>query len=179
MRKRRRGAHSREQGIADILSRRLVDALTAPIITNLEAQIQRRTEAINAIMTYCAIEEPPFSRLIDERVPPAPRELELSQEERIAQWRRAVCVSKKGQRLRKCFLCTGKAITLPPDDPNLNKYCNEYFSHAEAVRHFKRTHLNKIHPDAQGQCPVCVPSVLFLDKEDLQNHANVVHGLRT
>lgn len=70
-------------------------------------------------------------------------------------------------------------MTVPADDRNIPNYCREFFSTAEAVRHFRHTHLSKVRDDAQTVCPVCIPVFILLDKMHLQNHAYLVHGLKS
>ncbi|KAJ4394460.1 hypothetical protein N0V93_003678 [Gnomoniopsis smithogilvyi] len=111
-------ARARGARAMNAAQKRLVEALTAPLITDLDGQLQRRTAAINAIIAYCPIEEPPSSKVLEARQPDPPPELSLAPEDRIARWRKSVSVSSPGtgQRLKRCFICVGKAISLPPDD---------------------------------------------------------------
>lgn len=56
------------------------------IFTDLQAQFQRRNNAVNMIAAYCVIEEPLSSWLVDDQVDWAPPHVtRLSQEERVSQ----------------------------------------------------------------------------------------------
>ncbi|KAG6358485.1 hypothetical protein INS49_014369 [Diaporthe citri] len=160
--------------------RRLVTALTAPLPPqDLAAQFQRRTEAVLAVMAYCEVIERPSSKVIEAR--PRPPAIELQQQKHadaVELLRRSV-FCKPGQRLRRCFICVGKALSLPSDDPNIPDLCHTYAGHRESKRHFISKHLSKLEPNQKVVCPVCIPKKVLKHKDHFRNYAESVHGIRT
>lgn len=160
---------------------RVVDALTAPLLgTDLEAQYARRTAAINAIVAYCGVDEPLRTKVLDARVPQPPPEL---QQEAHAippstQLRRSVFVRQRGERLKRCFICVGKALRLAPDDPGVRLLCRTYYDAAGVTRHFRSVHLKTLGEDEKVVCPVC-PRAKLNGKMQLRHHAESVHGIKT
>lgn len=65
--------------------RRMYQALTAPLINDFDAQMRRRTEAIDALVMYCQEEEPLRPNLAKLRTPLPPPELDriCSPEEQV------------------------------------------------------------------------------------------------
>lgn len=58
---------------------RMTQALTAPLVDDFTAQLERRTNAIEALIAYCAVEEPLITKVVMEpRAQPPPDELRLS-----------------------------------------------------------------------------------------------------
>lgn len=165
---------------------RLTDALTAPLAgIDITAQFQRRAEAIDAIMAYCAVEEPLRSKVLDERVPPPPPELQRAESAGgqgllvSDELKRSVMVQTPGERLRRCFICVSKALTLPPNNPNIKALCRTYYNAGGVTRHFRSAHLSRLGEDERLVCPLCDPAVRLKNKERLQYHADTVHGIRT
>lgn len=83
-----------------------------------------------------------------------------------------------GENIRKCFICVGKALTIPPAEPLFNTLCNDFYNRSVLGRHFTNVHLNRLSDDNQTEYPICT-GVILQDKMHLQNYAEVVHGLRT
>lgn len=160
---------------------RLMTALTAPLVgTDMREQFNRRAAAIDAIIAYCTVDEPLSTKILEANKPEPPPELQSAQNMTLSheQLRASVRVHKRGERLRRCFLCVGKALTLPPDDPNITALCWTYSVPASVTRHFRSVHLSKLGDDARTVCPIC-PTAKLKGKMHLQNHADVVHGIRT
>lgn len=159
---------------------RMLDALEAPLVNNLEAQFQRRANAILAIMGYCDVEEPlgMSNKLMGKREPPPPPEfVQLASDPlKLAQNFRNSVFGSVGE-IRKCFICIAKALTLYPDDPNLGALTRSFYDRNSLSRHFTSVHLSTIDDDAVGECPIC--TIPLEHKMHLQSHAEEVHGIRT
>lgn len=174
---------------------RLVNALTAPLlnpgtdVTNvkdiLAQQLVRRAAAISAIVAYCQVEEPLVTKVLEARVPPPPTEFHPpASKDRTEPYyiskelKASVVVRKPGERLRRCFICVGKALTLPPNDSGIPALCRTYYNTGGVTRHFRSTHLSPLGDQEKTVCPIC-PDAKLKDKEHLRNHADRVHGIRT
>lgn len=158
----------------------MIDALTSPLVNDLNKQYQRRTDAINAIARYCAVEEAPTTRVLEARRPARPAELKKATfEQSEAQLRESVIVRPTGPGVARCFICVGKAIALAADDPNINTLCREFGTDFELGRHFRAVHLSRMDDPEKMTCPTCIPAVLLKHKMHLRNRAEQVHGIRT
>jgi hypothetical protein len=154
----------------------LVEALTAPVDTTLEGQYRRRDRAIDAITAYCLVEEGcvlrPTQTTAGTRRPPTTRDRAADSPLRIAT--RTVFVKNENERPRICFLCVGKALSLPPDDPEIENLIHEFYLPGDLTKHFKRKHLAHIREGDRVECSACKMSLRH--KMDLQNHGQRVHG---
>ncbi len=162
-------ANARPSRLMSVCQERLVEALTAPLICDLATQRQRRTEAIKAIVAYCAVEEPVVTKVTEARQPAVP--VELLEEEVKEQMRQSVIMSADGERPLRCFICVGKALFLPPDDANITTLCRTYYGCSEVTRHFRSQHLSRLGEDDRTQCPIC-PGVILIHKKHLKRHAD-------
>ena len=157
--------------------RRLVEALTAPVDTTLEGQYRRRDQAIDTIAAYCLVEEGAVVRRAQatpstkrpSATPDRPADSPLC----IAL--RAIFVKDKKERPRICFDCVGKALSLAPDDPEIDNLIHEFYTSGDLTKHYKRKHLRHIGETDRPACKVCKMS--FQRKSILQNHALSVHGI--
>ncbi|KAI0103271.1 C2H2 finger domain-containing protein [Nemania sp. FL0031] len=159
-----------------VRQKELVDVLTVSLICDLPTQRQRRTDAINAIVDYCAVKEPLVTKVTETRQPNVP--VELRQQDPKERLRQSVMVGANGERPRRCFICVGKALTLPLNDPNITHFCRSYHSFREVTRHFRSQHLSKLGDDDRTNCPIC-PGVTLIHKKHLKRHADDVHGIAT
>ncbi|KAK1974959.1 C2H2 finger domain-containing protein [Colletotrichum cereale] len=163
----------RPQGPAQ---KRLLAALTAPLIATLEDQYQRRDDAINAVSEYCLVQEGcttrgprPLSRDSSSKTPSNGTEISPLDLATLAIYAR-----NKTERPRRCFVCIGQAHSLPPDDSRVDDLIREFYSSSDLTKHFKRKHLSKMKADDKTECKVCK---MPLDhKMHLQNHAFRIHG---
>lgn len=134
-----------------------------------------------AITAYCAVEEPlrMSNKLMGSARPPPPPEVatNLDPLARALSFRESV-LGEPGQ-VKRCFVCTAKALTLTPDDPNLALLTRIFYDSNTLSRHFVSVHLSAWEPGAMDRCPVCVPVVELLDKMHLQNHAETFHGIKS
>ncbi|KAE8162198.1 hypothetical protein BDV40DRAFT_265509 [Aspergillus tamarii] len=163
----------------------MIDAtLTMPGAT-LEAEYQRRINAINAMTAFCAVEEGrPTSRTTQpcrRRVPaddddelgaPAKRQrhvLEDDTEIALRQAMESVRIKNLSERPTICFLCLGN-----PNLP-LKERTAKHATAGSLTRHFLRKHVNPPWPAKGLECNVCGMKSLA-QKADLLNHAESCHG---
>ena len=59
----------------DMAQSNLMSALTTLLINDLAEQFKQRAAAIDAIVAYCPVEEPPSTKVLEARVPPPACEL--------------------------------------------------------------------------------------------------------
>lgn len=80
----------------------------------------------------------------------------------------------------RCFVCVGKALTLPVSDPNISKYCCSYKSPYECTRHFTNQHLAPLlyTPEQTVTCNLCT-GVTLKNVMHFQNHSESVYGIKT
>lgn len=160
--------------------------LTVPGIT-VEAEYQRRINAINAMTAFCPVEEGrptprpmrsgrrPVSDGDDdiyESGPPAKRPrhvLEDDTEIALHQAMESVRVKNREERPTVCFLCLGN-----PNLP-LKGRIAKYKTPGSLTRHFLRKHVNPPWPTKGVECNICGMELLAR-KADLLNHAEICHG---
>lgn len=154
---------------------RMMNALQAPLVHNLEAQFRRRTEAIGAIIAYCDVEEPLKTKVKGN--PPPPPEVSLDPLDRARGLRASVFGPVN--KVFRCFFCISRALAASPDDFNIPTWAKAYCGHGSLSRHFRTAHLQHLAEEEAMTCPVCVPRVHLGDKKHVQNHAEAVHGIKT
>jgi hypothetical protein len=154
----------------------LVEALTALVDTALDGQYLRRDCAIDAISTYCRVEEGcavnPIQSTLSTRQPAGTAYRLAESPLHIAT--RAFFVKNEKERPRICFVCVSKALTLSPDDPEIEKLIREFYTSGDLTKHFKRKHLVNIKEGDRLECKVC--QMPLRNKMFLQNHAQRIHG---
>ena len=161
----------------------VIDAtLTIPGAT-LEAEYQRRINAINAMTAFCPVEEGrPTPRPIqsrrrpvpddDEPCPPAKRQRRVSEDDTEVVLHEAiesVRITTPKERPLICFLCLGNA-NLP-----LKERIKKHATPGSLTKHFLRRHVNPPWPARGVECNVCGIELLER-KADLLNHAEWCHG---
>ncbi|KAK2051368.1 C2H2 finger domain-containing protein [Colletotrichum caudatum] len=156
--------------------KRLLTALTAPLIATLEDQYQRRDNAIDAVSAYCLVQEGctmrrprPLSKDSVSKTPSTGSERNLLHLATLSVYAR-----NKTDRPRRCFVCIGQAHSLPPDDPRVDDLIQEFYSSTDLTKHFKRKHLSKMKANDKTECKVC--KMPLEHKMHLQNHAFKIHG---
>lgn len=161
--------------------RRMFEALTAPLVKDVQAVFLRRTEAINALVAYCAEEESLRTEVTEARKPSAPDELRqthLSSDQQMDEIRKSTFASVVGEKnVRRCFLCVAKAARLGRDHSLFNDLCHTFYNSHNLAYHLTRTHLDGIPEDGTFECPLC--HVTLLHKNHLRLHSHVVHGIST
>ncbi|RBA10341.1 C2H2 finger domain-containing protein [Fusarium proliferatum] len=162
--------------------KRLFEALTAPVADTLEGEYQRRTNAVLAVMAYCPVQESPLPRTRNQAMVNknrSPLILNTAGKDPlpmndIGTAIASVFVTNRDERSRRCFLCIGRATTLQPSDPAIERLINPFYSPGDLSKHFKRRHLSNIQPNEKLHCRLCDETLD--DKMHLQNHAETVHG---
>lgn len=155
--------------------KRMLAALTAPAEPTLEAQYKRKNNAILAIIAYCFVEEgrtphrtgavaTKSTRCLAEPIADCPLYAVVL----------SVFVSNEKERQRRCFICVGKAMSLAPDDPNVEKLIHEFYTSSDLTKHFRRHHLLNLQDSDKIECRVCCMSLDH--KLHFQNHALRIHG---
>ncbi|KAL4748723.1 hypothetical protein BDW72DRAFT_205428 [Aspergillus terricola var. indicus] len=162
----------------------VINALLTMPGTTLEAECQRRIDAINALTAFCPVEEGrPIPRTNqscrrpvpdddDEASTPVKRQRQVLEDDTKIALRQAMeFVKVKDQRERPttCFLCLGN-----PNLP-LKERTAKHKTPGSLTRHFLRKHINRPWPARGVECNVC--GIMSLEqKADLLNHAELCHG---
>lgn len=156
--------------------RLLVEAFTAPVDNTLEGQYRRRDRAIDAIAAYCPVEEGcavlPTQTIASTKRAVTTHDRPADSPLRIAT--RAVFIKDEKERPRICFVCVGKALSLPPDDPEIENLIHEFYTSGDLTKHFKQKHLANIKEGDCLECKVC--QMPLQHKMHVQSHAHRVHG---
>ena len=58
---------------------------------------------------------------------------------------RSVLISGKAERPRRCFICVGKALSLVPDDTNMDDLLREFYMTGNLTKHFQCRYLLYLH----------------------------------
>ena len=161
---------------------RMFNALMAPLVNDLEAQFQRRTKAILALMEYCYEEEPLHTKVLDaarKSAPPRPAPSPMkSVEDDMDDYKRSTLAKVMGARkIRRCFLCVVKACLLGHDHTRFDELCHECYDAGSLARHFISTHLDSLREDQKFECPLCLKKLIH--KNHLRVHADAIHGINT
>lgn len=135
----------------------MVELLTALVDATLKGQYQRRDCAIDAIAAYCLVEEgcavnPTQSTARTRQAARTPHRLAESP---LNIATRALFIKNKEERPRICFICVGKALSLPPDNPQIGNLIYEFYTSSDLTKHFKQKHLASIKKGDRLECKVC------------------------
>lgn len=155
--------------------------LTVPGAT-VEAEYQRRINAIKAVTAFCGVEEGrPTPRLTqscrrlasdDISFPPTKRQ-RCSEEEKtdaiLHQAIQSVRINSHEDRPTICFLCVGNPSL------SIKDRVKKYATSGSLTRHFLRKHVNPPWPLKGVACNVC-DNLSLQQKSILLNHAKDVHG---
>jgi len=154
--------------------RRLIETMIlAPPGATLEAERQRRNDAINAVTAYCKIEEGDMcggrkrsggrpKRVVIKKEPPSP------EDEALKAAMLSVYIKDPKERPTVCFMCLGN------EGAPLGVRIYSFSSPSDLSKHFKKKHLKKVE---EGEAPECKLCNIPLDhKMHLQNHALRIHG---
>lgn len=156
---------------------RMLDALSAPLVNDIEAQFRRRTEAVRALLAYCDVEEPMSTKVQEARRAPPPPEAQLDPMDCARQLRASTFGAVR--KVQRCFVCVAKALALAADDPQLANLTREWYSHGTLSRHFVKDHLDHWSAGGFNECPICVPVMRIEDKMHFQSHAEACHGIKS
>jgi hypothetical protein len=148
---------------------RLIESIMSLPGSNLNAETKRRIAAINAVATYCRVEEgktPKSRRTSNSDVFEAAKvRHDIDPQEELEAAKVAVC---KEKRPRKCFMCIGN--TRSPIQARIHTFSTP----GDLSKHFRRKHLSKVGMNQKVKCMLCE---FTLDgMEHLQQHAFVKHG---
>jgi hypothetical protein len=161
----------------------VIDAMLTMPGATLEAEYQRRINAINAGTAFCGAEEGrPTPRPVgsrhrpvpddDDSGPPTKRQRCLVEDETEIALRQAmesVRIKSPEERPTICFLCVGN-----PNLPLIDRIA-EYATPGSLTRHFLRVHVNPPWQAEGVECNVCGSKPLQ-QKVNLVNHAERRHG---
>ncbi|KAK6815542.1 hypothetical protein RU639_008672 [Aspergillus parasiticus] len=163
----------------------MIDAMLTMSGATLEAEYQRRINAINAMTAFCTVEEgrptPRTTQSCRRPVPdddddelgvPAKRQRHVLEDDTKIALRQAmesVRIKNLSERPTICFLCLGN-----PNLP-LKKRTAKHATAGSLTRHFLRKHVNPPWPAKGLECNVCGMESLA-QKADLVNHAESCHG---
>ena len=155
----------------------LVQALSAPSDNTLEGQYRRRNDAMDAVITYCVVEEGSTIRRSTVSAVKSSQGATTSdpQESHLRLALRSVLITEKTERARRCFMCVGKALSVAPDDAILDDLLHEFYMASDVTKHFRRRHLSRLQDDDKIYCQVC--QKWLEHKMHFQNHALRAHGL--
>ena len=156
--------------------KRMVAALAAPAEPTLEAQYNRRNNAIQAIIAYCFVKEgrTPCHQSHNSVTKHTQRPKEPMVDSPAHAAALSVFVSHEKERPRRCFVCIGKAMSLAPDHPNIEKLVHEFRAPSDLTKHFRKRHLLNLRDINKIECRVCNMSLDH--KMYFQNHALRIHG---
>ncbi|RWA10320.1 hypothetical protein EKO27_g4770 [Xylaria grammica] len=169
----------------------MFNALTTPLPADIDAIGMRRTKAIEALIAYCTVEEPSTNYLLNAKRKPEPElqgprkrtrhvqepESRGEQVDKEQLWRSTFVSTMGKQKVKKCFVCVAKALTLELNDPLFEGLCRDFRTPNTAANHFLRIHANNLDEQDAVDCPIC--QIPLDDKMHLLNHAEGVHGLKT
>lgn len=158
----------------------MLDALTALLINDMEAQFRRRTDAILALVAFAGEEESVRTKVPDVREPSPPMEFRraLSPKKQMDEICGLVLVSVIGRsKVRRCFLCVTKACSLGQAHGRFNDLCHILYDEHTLARHFTSVHLDTVAEDQWLECPHYL--VPLYDKNHLRLHIDDIHGINT
>lgn len=156
--------------------------LTKPGVTT-EAEYQRRINTINAVTTFCYVEEGrPTPRLIQSLSQPVadeypscpstkrPRQTDNKIEAVLREAKETVQVKSRKKRPKFCFLCIRNR------NLSLEDRVQKYATSGSLRRHFLRRHVNPPWPTEGVKCNICGREPLQ-QKASLINHAETTYGI--
>jgi hypothetical protein len=157
--------------------KRMMAALTAPAEPTVEGQYKRRNNAIRAVIEFCYVEEAHTrsrTMVVEVSSTKAGRTEDPRRDSPLDAAAISVFVSKPSERPRRCFVCVGKAMTLVPGDPDVERLICEFYSSSDLTRHVRRRHLANMNDGDKSQCQVCCMPLKH--KMHFKNHALQIHG---
>ncbi|KAG8352411.1 hypothetical protein FVEN_g9623 [Fusarium venenatum] len=169
-------------GDAHPAQKRLYEALTAPATNTVESEHRRRNNAILSVVSYCSVQEPPLPPMTRQKAVATRADTSDSHNDTtkdnassaLGDAITSVFIKSRTDRIRRCFLCVGRATTLQPSDPAIPELIKPFYSPGDLSRHFKRRHLSNLQANEKLHCCLCDDTLDH--KMHLQNHAETVHG---
>ncbi|CAG8036080.1 unnamed protein product [Penicillium olsonii] len=171
------------EGLPEPQKRLIERILTLPSPT-LDQEMCRRTEAIDAVATYCQFEEGITCRLpqnkrvesyvaesgyVDDQKPES--ETTEVQTKSASPLENAIRSVTKDNRPLFCFICVGQ------QNLALKKRVQLFSSHGDVSKHIKRKHLQNLSSSTVIACNVCDKK--FAEVMHFQRHANDSHSTVT
>lgn len=150
---------------------RLIECIVSLLGSTIEEEMQRFSDAVNAVIAYCKIEEGNAcsvrhqARSIKSSLSPQSSRAIGPFNERLEV---AIVSVYEEKRPRICFLCLGNEKKI------IEERTHAFSTPGDLSKHFKRQHLRYIEEDDTITCPIC--KVLLDSRSHLQNHALSVHG---
>lgn len=155
--------------------RRLIETMIlAPPAETIEAERQRRDDAINAVTAYCKIEEGSMfagrkrsgGRRKDTVVRREGRP--LSEAEALKAAMLSVYIKHPAERPTICFLCLGNEQS-PFGDRTYS-----FSRPGDLSKHFKKKHLLLLKENKDPECKLC--KMTLENETHFRNHAATIHG---
>ncbi|RAL06608.1 DUF3435 domain-containing protein [Aspergillus homomorphus CBS 101889] len=160
----------------------LIDTILAMPGSTVEKEYQRRIAAINAVITFCDVEEGSPTRRTkatqkrratdDPPSAPPPKRQECRSSEggktTLSLAIASVCIKARHQRPTICFLCLGN-----PRLPDRQR-AKSFRTPGSLGRHFVDIHVIPYPKDMRVKCGICREDLE--SKSALMNHAEEVHG---
>lgn len=157
--------------------KRLVEALRAPMdCKTVEELYERRDAAINAVAAYCKVEESWHPRLPSAKEASANAALVKARAKDPSEGSlmHEALLSVFEKKPYRCFLCVGKARSVPEDDPRFERLVHKFHSPGDVTKHFRRKHLSKLQENEAIVCTAC--DLVLIHEQHLKRHADDVHG---
>lgn len=155
--------------------RRLIETMIlAPPAKTIEAERQRRDDAINAVTAYCKIEEGDMcggrkrsggrrkAVVVKKEDPPSP------EDEALKAAMLSVYVKNPQERPTVCFMCLGN------ESAPFGVRVYSFSRPGDLSKHFKKKHLTRVEEGEDPECKLCKMSLDHL--MHLQSHAARIHG---
>ncbi|KAI1260376.1 hypothetical protein F5Y18DRAFT_432324 [Xylariaceae sp. FL1019] len=142
-----------------VSQQKMMDALTAPLVNDITAQLDRRANAIMALVAYCVEEEPVVKNVVlNACKPQRPSELRLSYNDNdpmaeiknviladpMTEIKNTVFASDNGNQVKRCFLCVAKALDLGKEHHMFDGLCRNFSTTHALAGHFTSVHLDGI-----------------------------------
>ena len=150
---------------------RLIECIVSLPGSTIKEEMQRRSDAINAVIAYCKIEEGNTCSVRHQALSiKFSQSLQSSRvmnpfDERL---KAAIVAAYEEKRPRICFLCIGN------EKKPVEERIHAFSTPGDLSKHFKRQHLRYIEENDTITCPIC--KVLLDSRSHLQDHALSVHG---
>ncbi|RFU31196.1 hypothetical protein B7463_g5133, partial [Scytalidium lignicola] len=120
--------------------KQLMEALKASAATDLKRQYQQRDKAIDAIISYCTVEEGctmPLKSSGLTQQPHVSSSLDLPLKSLLHTAIMSLFVKNQKERPRRYFICVRIVMSLPPDNLCIEELVHEFYTSGDLTKHFK------------------------------------------